>query len=86
MTTHPTAHEDPADPAHGEPSDPSRAEPAGKERSARDADRTARITWSLLAEPSDPVALLLRAALGPAAALELVDAGTEETQIGRAHV
>ena len=57
MTTHPTAHEDPADPAHGEPSDPSRAEPAGKERSARDADRTARITWSLLAEPSDPVAL-----------------------------
>lgn len=79
MTTHPAAHEDPADPAHGEPSDPSRAEPAGKERSARDADRTARITWSLLAEPSDPVALLLRAALGPAAALELVDAGTEET-------
>ena len=51
MTTHPTAHEDPADPAHGKPSDPSRAEPAGAERSARDADRTARITWSLLAEP-----------------------------------
>src|SRR5699024_10695311 len=30
-------------------------------------------------EPSDPVALLLRTALGPAAALELADAGTEET-------
>lgn len=36
-------------------------------------DRRARITWSLLAEPSDAVALMARAALGPAAALALVD-------------
>ncbi|MFC0675594.1 DNA-processing protein DprA [Brachybacterium hainanense] len=34
-------------------------------------DRLARITWSLVAEPSDAVALLARTALGAGAALEL---------------
>ncbi len=35
------------------------------------ADRIARITWSLIAEPSDPIAFAACAALGPAAALRL---------------
>src|SRR5699024_7827644 len=35
------------------------------------ADRSARITWSLIAEPSDPTAFAACAALGPAAALRL---------------
>ena len=39
------------------------------------ADRLARITWSLLAEPTDQVAFAARAALGPAGALELVRSG-----------
>ena len=37
----------------------------------REAERRARLTWSLLAEPSDSVALLARERLGPRAALEL---------------
>ena len=35
-------------------------------------DRRARVTWSLIAEPSDAVALLTCAVLGPAEALELI--------------
>ncbi|GAA1488581.1 DNA-processing protein DprA [Brachybacterium sacelli] len=41
------------------------------------ADRTARITWSLIAEPSDPVALLARSMLGPCEALVLAREGTD---------
>lgn len=36
---------------------------------ALDTDRTARVTWSLIAEPSDAVALLARSQLGPSQAL-----------------
>lgn len=39
-------------------------------------DRGARILWSCLAEPSDTVAQLTRAALGPIGALELARTGT----------
>lgn len=42
----------------------------------QDTDRTARITWSLIAEPSDPVALLARAMLGPTTALHLAREGS----------
>lgn len=46
------------------------------------ADRRARATWSLIAEPADPVALLARAALGPAAALRMVgDRGTGPAEL-----
>lgn len=38
-------------------------------------DRTARITWSLIAEPSDLIAFAVCAALGPAGALELARHG-----------
>lgn len=38
-------------------------------------DRTARITWSLIAEPSDLIAFGVCAALGPAGALELARHG-----------
>ncbi|WP_394214570.1 DNA-processing protein DprA [Brachybacterium vulturis] len=38
----------------------------------RECDRTARITWSLMAEPSDLIAFAACAVLGPAAALEVV--------------
>lgn len=38
-------------------------------------DRAARITWSLIAEPSDAVALLACTMLGPAAALDLARHG-----------
>ena len=41
------------------------------------ADRLARITWSLIAEPSDPVALLARSLLGPVEALTLAREGTD---------
>lgn len=54
--------------------EPSRVADPAADGSARAAeDRRARITWSLLAEPSDAVALMARAALGPAGALALVD-------------
>jgi DNA processing protein len=51
--------------------------PAGPDLAAPDpeADRRARIAWSLIAEPTDPVALLARAALGPVAALALAEEG-----------
>lgn len=39
-------------------------------------DRAARITWSLIAEPSDAVALLACTVLGPVAALELARHGS----------
>lgn len=42
----------------------------------REAERRARLTWSLLAEPSDSVALLARERLGPRAALELAREAT----------
>lgn len=51
---------------------PDTAQPADESAWAAE-DRRARITWSLLAEPSDTVALMARAALGPAGALALVD-------------
>lgn len=41
-------------------------------------DRLARITWSLIAEPSDSVALFARSALGPEQALALVHEGSGE--------
>ena len=41
-----------------------------------ETDRTARITWSLIAEPSDLIAFAVRAARGPAGALELARRGT----------
>lgn len=44
---------------------------------ADDADRLARITWSLIAEPSDPVALLARSLLGPEEALTLAREATD---------
>ena len=44
--------------------------------STREAERRARLTWSLLAEPSDSVALLARERLGPRAALELAREAT----------
>lgn len=50
-----------------------RTDPAATAREA-EAERRARITWSLIAEPSDAVALLLRSVLGPAAALDLARA------------
>lgn len=40
------------------------------------SERRARVTWSLIAEPSDPVALLARARIGPRAALELARSAT----------
>lgn len=40
-------------------------------------DRLSRVTWSLIAEPSDAVALLLCSVLGPAAALDLAREGTD---------
>ncbi|MDO5663308.1 MAG: DNA-processing protein DprA [Brachybacterium sp.] len=44
-----------------------------------DHDRLARITWSLIAEPSDPVALLAREVLGAGTALDLArEAGPAE--------
>lgn len=52
---------------------------AARSSSAEDADRTARITWSLLAEPNDPVAFAVRAVLGPVGALELVRRGDAPT-------
>lgn len=60
----------------------------------REAERRARLTWSLLAEPSDSVALLARERLGPRAALELAREATptellaalDGQEIGRAHV
>ncbi|MGP9537803.1 DNA-processing protein DprA [Brachybacterium sp. AOP43-C2-M15] len=67
------AAEDPADPlltggsARATAGETSRA-------AAREAERLARITWSLIAEPSDPVALLARTVLGPQAALDLARA------------
>ena len=39
-------------------------------------DRLARITWSLIAEPSDPIALLARSVLGAARALEIAREST----------
>lgn len=39
-------------------------------------DRLSRITWSLIAEPTDPIALLARTVLGPARALEIARNGT----------
>ena len=39
-------------------------------------DRRARITWSLIAEPSDAVALLACTVLGHTTALELAENGT----------
>ena len=42
---------------------------------APQTDRLARITWSLIAEPSDAVALLARSLLGPTAALQLAEKG-----------
>ncbi|WP_270406976.1 DNA-processing protein DprA [Brachybacterium paraconglomeratum] len=41
-----------------------------------ETERRARLTWSLLAEPSDAVALLARERLGPRAALELAREAT----------
>lgn len=38
-----------------------------------DPELRARVTWSLIAEPADPVALYARELLGPAAALELAE-------------
>lgn len=45
---------------------------------AAEQDRAARITWSLIAEPSDAVASLACTVLGPAAALELARHGSPE--------
>ncbi|ATG52586.1 DNA-protecting protein DprA [Brachybacterium vulturis] len=45
----------------------------------REDDRSARITWSLMAEPSDLTAFAACAVLGPAAALELVRSGDAAT-------
>ncbi|PMC75061.1 DNA-processing protein DprA [Brachybacterium sp. UMB0905] len=46
-------------------------------RTAAAAERTARLTWSLIAEPSDPVAHLARSVLGPAVALEAAREATD---------
>ena len=49
-----------------------------------EADRRARLTWSLIAEPADPVALLARAVLGPEASLRTAaDPATTPTQLLR---
>lgn len=46
-------------------------------------DRGARIAWSMLAEPTDAVAQLARAALGPAEALELARRATPQELLAR---
>ena len=46
--------------------------------SALETDRLTRITWSLIAEPSDAVAMLARSLLGPTAALQLAREGEPE--------
>lgn len=73
--------------------DPAASDRAADDRTVADPpaagsaeqDRTARITWSLIAEPGDAVALLARSVCGPVHALELARAGTEAdllTQLG----
>lgn len=51
----------------------------GRSEATVETDRLARITWSLIAEPSDLVAFAACAALGHAAALDLARAGSADT-------
>lgn len=50
-----------------------------------DTDRLARITWSLIAEPSDAVALVARSRLGPAEALRVARVGDASELVRRLH-
>jgi len=59
-------------PASPTPPPSGRALPADADGDGVDSDRTARITWSLIAEPSDAAALLATTVLGHAQALDLV--------------
>ncbi|MFC7466336.1 DNA-processing protein DprA [Brachybacterium sp. GCM10030252] len=73
----------PSNPA-GTAAEPDPAAPApGSAETGADATREARVTWSLIAEPADPVALLARSVLGPAGALELARHGTESELLAR---
>src|SRR5690625_1601477 len=50
-----------------------------------DTDRLARITWSLIAEPSDAVALVARSRLGPVEALRVAREGDASELVRRLH-
>src|SRR5699024_3699371 len=50
-----------------------------------DTDRLARITWSLIAEPSDAVALVARSRLGPVEALRVAREGDASDLVRRLH-
>lgn len=79
----------PPDPKHpGRPARPERTGPASASPSdqltdAPDEDRRARITWSLIAEPGDSVALMARSVCGPAEALSLAREGTDSDLLSR---
>src|SRR5699024_9581049 len=72
---HRRAHRPRPHPARRRPAMTDPAPSAACSSTAEPADRTARITWSLIAEPNDPVAFAVRAALGPAGALQLARRG-----------
>lgn len=58
--------------------------PGSHSASGADAeDRIARITWSVIAEPSDAIALLARTLCGPAQALELAREGSAADLLSR---
>src|SRR5690625_5307469 len=50
-----------------------------------DTDRLARITWSLITEPSDAVALVARSRLGPVEALRVAREGDASELVRRLH-
>lgn len=45
-------------------------------------ERIARVTWSVIAEPSDAVAMLLRSRVGPVTALEIARCATDTELLG----
>ncbi|WP_193104178.1 DNA-processing protein DprA [Brachybacterium sp. FME24] len=67
------------------PAEPTDPEGSGqhRDRARRRDDRIARITWSLIAEPADSIALLARNELGAAGALTLAREGTETELLAR---